>query len=516
MSAEPTPEPLPLLVLEGAGCAHLAQITINNDYEPIDLAELPEPDKVTERSLVFWGGPGMLKQASKYVMHVKACAFVDNREEDYADFSVMLRKYVHGDAVIDYIRAHLQVVRRAKPNVVGIGRPRGGEAPVATSGSALSAWQSLPLDKNSADVPHATLANASTIIQGCEPFASLWFDTFRQRIYLGDKPWTDYDDMCAAAWIQQHLLLSKFTLGLVREAVIHASHARERNSVTSWLDSLAWDGTERLDTWLFQTLGVPLEPYSIAVARNWLVSMVARAYKPGCQADHMPILEGSMGRGKTSFLRMLGGPWYSALPDAFGSKDFLQGIQGQWLIEVPDLAGFRSRDHQQLLAIITTTTDRYRASYGRHTEDHPRQCIFAGTSEDDNYLSDQRGRRRFLPLRCGEINLTALDAMRTQLFAEAAAAFKAGHSWHELPQQADREQMDRVEMDPWYEDIAPMLEGRDEVKNEIVLEDWLKLDASHKDIRAEKRVAQIMRRLKFKQAWPKGSDGKTYRAWRRK
>jgi putative DNA primase/helicase len=347
------------------------------------------------------------------------------------------------------------------------GRKHDGRAPVIQGGdSVLATLQSMGLKCNSGGFPHATISNAALIFQQ-HPHTRghIWFDRFRGTVYhdINGAParWTDHDEVKLAAWLTHALDLPKFTLGLVKEAITLAALANERNSVVDWLNSLTWDGDERLTTWLSDCLGVPQSAYSQAVGRNWLISMVARAMVPGCQVDHMPILEGKMGRGKSSFLRLLGGEWYSALPDAFGSKDFLQGIVGQWLIEVPDLAGFNRREHRNILAIITTPIDRYRASYGRHTEDHPRTCVFTATSETDEYLQDAAGRRRFWPLRCQSIDLDALACRRAQLFAEAVHAYRAGQAWHETPEaESDLEQLERVEEDSWTQQILAYVEGR--------------------------------------------------------
>jgi predicted P-loop ATPase len=177
--------------------------------------------------------------------------------------------------------------------------------------------------------------------------------------------------------------------------------------------------------------------------------MVARASSPGCQVDTMPVIEGTMGRGKSKFLEILAEPWFASIQIAFGEKDFFQAIQGYWLIEVPDMSGFSRREHTQILATITTRTDVYRKSHGRITEEYPRVTVFAATSETDDYLQDVRGRRRYWPLRCGEINLDALHGQREQIFAEAVVKYKAGATWHEMPDEAEDEQLARASRDLW-------------------------------------------------------------------
>lgn len=393
-----------------------------------------------------------------------------------------------------------------------VGRVHDGVAPVAvieppgTMGerSVRSVIEELGLKANSGGIPHPTVSNLSLVIQRHPELAGkVWFDTFRQQIRTTfggpEREWTDADDLAMTFWLQQRMDFHKAGTVLVQQAIEHAAHSRAINSVTTWLNGLEWDQERRLDTWLSDCLGVAVDPYSSAIGRNWLISMVARAFNPGCQADHMPVLEGKMGTGKSTFLAVLGDPWFSALPEAFGSKDFFQAIQGQWLIEVPDMTGFSKRDHSHIIAVITTRTDRYRASYGRRTENHLRQCIFTATSESDDYLQDSRGIRRYWPLRCQSIDIEALQGMREQLFAEAVVAFKAGAMWYEMPESSLGEQFDRRNEDPWREQVLTYCRARIECTSVDILMDCIqmKLDAvtpTHKN-----RIAVIMREDNWRQ-----------------
>jgi predicted P-loop ATPase len=385
------------------------------------------------------------------------------------------------------------------------------------SKSFLLEWQRLQLDADTKRIPHATLANASAIIQRHEYFrGKVWLDSFRGKVYhtLNGAPrlWTDTDDRRACAWIQQRLQLPKINLNLVKEATLHAAECDQRNSLTDWLDSLKWDGIERLDTWLFDCLGAERNAYNDAVARNWLISMVARAYSPGCQVDTMPVIEGSMGRGKSRFLEVLADPWFAAIQIAFGEKDFFQAIQGRWLIEVPDMSGFSRREHTQILATITTRVDVYRKSHGRITEEHPRVTVFAATSETDDYLQDVRGRRRYWPLRCGDINLDVLKAQREQLFAEAVSKYRAGATWYEMPEQTDEEQILRASHDTWTDHVLLQAEAMWAEPNPRITSSLLLMkvgvELKDQDDGKKSRIARIMRSNNWVQ---RNNDGRHWK-----
>ena len=393
---------------------------------------------------------------------------------------------------------------RSKPLAATPGATLRPDGTVEETGSSYVQWQSLGLDCNGNGQPFPSLGNTAIVIaRHPELTGKIWLDTFRKQIWHSlqgvPAPFIDADALRLTAWINQKLRLSKVGLRSVQAAVELVAANNARNSVTEYLESLTWDGTTRLDHWLADCLGVERSAYTMAVARNWLISMVARAYQPGCQADHMPVLEGLSGAGKSSALAVLGGPWYKAAPQAFGSKEFLEAIQGAWLTEIPDMVGFGRREHSQIISAITTRSDVYRASYGRIAEEHPRTTIFAATSETDEYLEDDRGKRRYWPLRCQDIALDTLQATRDQLFAEATVAFKSGAKWHEVPaEEAEQEQLERRIADPWEDAVEYYVKGKVEVTTGQVVTEGLALDASRQDRSAQMRVGRILKTLGFK------------------
>lgn len=385
---------------------------------------------------------------------------------------------------------------------------------------AVVSYQQLGLDCNEGGMPHATLANASLILQAHPKFTGkLWLDSFNNKIYYEEKEWDDSDDLSVTVWMQQTLRMPKLSLTTVQQAVEHAAYVNQRNSLHEYLDALVWDGVPRLEDWLSDCLGIEKTEYTIAVARNWPISMIARAYVPGCQVDTMPVLEGKMGKGKSTFLKVLGGKWFSSIPAAFGDKDFLQGIQGQWLVEIPDMTGFSRREHTQILATITNRVDRYRASYGRRVKDHPRVAVFAATSETSTYLKDSLGRRRYWPLKCNGLNIDALKSQRDQIFAEAVHHYKKGATWHEVPEkETDEEQMSRMQDDPWTSQISRYISSLEEVRMETLLgsSSCLNLPLEKQGHREYLRVSSIMRRLGWDQTVTKDKDRRSYRIWRKK
>lgn len=189
-----------------------------------------------------------------------------------------------------------------------------------------------------------------------------------------------------------------------------------------WLEGLpAWDGKERLNTWLrkhFEARGN--REYLAQVFRKWMFAMVLRVYQPGAKFDWMPIFEGAQGVGKSSFGRLLVGDKYFLdwLPN-LNDKDSALSLQGMWGVEMGELSQFRKNELENIKAFITRTVDKLRPPYGRRLIESPRRCVFFGTTNRETYLVDETGNRRFKPIVVGALDFEALRAEREQLFAEA-------------------------------------------------------------------------------------------------
>ncbi|QKK02745.1 MAG: virulence-associated E family protein [Pseudomonadota bacterium] len=288
--------------------------------------------------------------------------------------------------------------------------------------------------------------------------------------------------------------------------------------LADWLNSLEWDGSPRLESWLTVYMGAMPTKLNRAIARAFLISAVARALRPGCQADHVLCLESPQGVGKTETVRTLGGDWTQEnLPDMH-SKDGIAALSGAWFVELSELAAMSRSEVEAVKSFISRKVDKYRPAYGRHVVEQPRRCIFIATTNEGQYLRDRTGNRRFWPVKCGEIDIEALREDRGQLFAEAVACFKSGEQWHftdpEIIRAAEAEQLARVEHDPWLSDIAAFVADKPQVTTAELL-DMLQVPRGKASAPQAKRVAGIMREL----GWidrPEKTGGQREIVWRLK
>lgn len=322
--------------------------------------------------------------------------------------------------------------------------------------SAALGRLNLGLATNAKQNPHCNIDNAVRILAHHPQWKdAIYYDSFSQRVMWKDdvgrvKPWDDADDLRLTVWMQRALGLPDMLDIVVHKAVSARAHECQRNPLTGWLNGLTWDGEDRLLHLMPDGFGSVRNAYTEAVGRCFAVSLVARAFEPGCKADNMIVLEGPQGGGKTTALEILGGEWYSEMHEAITGKDFLQNLEGKWLVEISEMHSFSRADVKRVKGIISGRNDYYRASYGRRSQDHPRGCIFAGTTNRDDWNEDETGARRFFPVNCIEINIDWIRSNRDQLFAEAVARFRRQESWSDIPlQDARSEQEARRNVDEW-------------------------------------------------------------------
>lgn len=339
----------------------------------------------------------------------------------------------------------------------------------------------------------------------------LRFNTFtKQAVAVEALPWhlnglgyprplDDADGTQAAAWAEGCGLM-KVSVGTFKECLVTVARKSPFNPLVDWLQSLEWDQTKRLDMWPVTYLGATYQEYLTHVGPKFLISAIARALQPGAKADCMLILEGPQGRFKSTAARVLfGAEWYTDDLAEFTSKDAALQMQGKWGIEMSELASMTKAEANKTKAVLSRQVDRFRAPYDRFVTEHPRQCVFLGTTNPiDGYFKDPTGSRRFWPIRCGVIDIPRLGADREQLWAEAVHRFEAGERWWLEKGEADLaklEQDKRREPDPWELKIEQNLNGADWAVVSHVMTEWLKIPIERQDKSAQMRVAGYFRSM---------------------
>jgi hypothetical protein len=324
-------------------------------------------------------------------------------------------------------------------------------------------------------------------------------------------------------------------------AVMHAARQAPHHPVRAYLQRVEADpaivpfNLDQVAPQFFRASN----PLHAAMVRAWLIGAAARALQPGCQMDYCLVLKGGQGQRKSRSLEALASPdWYcSSIPEA--EKDLLLNIHSTWIYELAELESVTSRKEAgKLKNLITTSTDVLRVPYGRTSERMPRQSVLCATVNEDTFLRDDTGNRRFwvVPVDGAEqLDHAGLIAARDGIWKAAVLAHRAGEKpmlTPELEHQSKQQNERFNAQDPWAEMVVAWMNGDP-------LQRWdAERDPSTKSYdpndpftsaevlysaglrrpdaitRAdEMRVAAVLKHLGFKKGSQYRRDGQVVRAW---
>jgi hypothetical protein len=318
------------------------------------------------------------------------------------------------------------------------------------------------------------------------------------------------DAICRA--LRDHIIAKYgFDPGIenVQQAAERLCEANRFDPVCDYLASLQWDGIPRLDQWFTTYLGAADTELNRSIGRKMLLAAVRRIRHPGCKFDYAPVLEGQQGSGKSSALRILAGE------ENFTDQPILhletraqqEALEGVWICELSELNGLRRAETETVKNFLSKTEDSARPAYGRFYVRQPRRCIFVGTTNDNEYLRDTTGNRRFWPAQTSTIDLEALKRDRDQLWAEAALVETQDESLvipGHLFGAASYQQEQRLMRDPWEDELADVSgtkassgDGTEEerISSHYLMRIHLGLSADRQTDMQAKRLRNVMNRL---------------------
>lgn len=262
-----------------------------------------------------------------------------------------------------------------------------------------------------------------TMVKGDLPWRSV-SDKVRGDI------WQDSDDANLRVYID-------ITYGIVAPYKINDGLAiiekkNKYHPIIDYLNSNTWDKVSRVDTLMIDYLGAEDCEYTRSITRKILVAAVSRVFNPGIKFDYMLVLVGRQGIGKSYIINLLGREWYSDSLNTVYGKEAYEQLQNAWILEMAELSATKKADAEAIKHFISKTEDSYRQAYGKRVDTFKRQCVFFGTTNENEFLKDRTGNRRYWPLMVG-VNKPLKNLFKdlnkneiNQIWAEALYFYKCG------------------------------------------------------------------------------------------
>ncbi|MCK1322936.1 hypothetical protein IVA94_18940 [Bradyrhizobium sp. 156] len=341
---------------------------------------------------------------------------------------IAILEYVHQDtckALVDLIRSkqcaypETTMARAAKSFEERItweiqGKNRGSYVATSSGKPDPSSFDNVRIFLNlrGVDLRFDEFTNS---IEGCEGNYGRW-----QR--LGENQRKDL-------WLDTHTSGHGFHCSweFFRAGIDRIAREYSYDSLRNAVDTLKWDGVERLGNWLSSAVGCPNDAYHRAVGANLIGGLVKRAREPGAKHDETVIFISEEGKAKSTMCKALAlrSEWFIDSVELGGRpQDVIPQLKGKQIIELAELAGMSKTETTKLKAFMSRENDNATLKWKEEASDHLRRHIFVATTNDSTPLLSQTGNRRWLPVHIVDnINIEWVRENIEQLYAEAA-------EWH--------------------------------------------------------------------------------------
>lgn len=281
-----------------------------------------------------------------------------------------------------------------------------------------------------------------------------WSDALGEERFtaLGDQ------DRVRARLVLERAGFAPIAADIVRDALSVIGEDHSFDSAQLWLNAQRWDGTPRVAGFLEEYCGAEAhDGYAAAVSLYLWSALAGRVLEPGVKADMVPILVSGQGEKKSWSLQSLS-PW----PDGYvtldlGARDaeLARRMRGRVVWEIAELRGLHTREREAIKSFISETTDVWVPKYREFAVNAPRRGMFFGTSNTDEFLDDDTGNRRWLPVRVKAIQRERIVLDICNLWAEAACIFRLqGVVWDAAERLARAEHEAYLIGDSWTEEVS--------------------------------------------------------------
>ena len=248
---------------------------------------------------------------------------------------------------------------------------------------------------------------------------------------------------------------------MMRDCVWAVAQENAFDTAITWIKSLSWDGTPRVESFLRDCFGAEDNAYTRSVSLYMWTAMAGRVLDPGCKADMAPILVGLQGLGKSQGVSAIAPArqYFGEIDLTDRDADLSRLLRGKLVVELSELRGLSSRDMESTKSFMSRTDEEWVPKYMEKARKAPRRFIFIGTTNQDEFLADATGERRWLPVRVGKVEVDRIAADRPQLWAEARELFELfGIAWRDAEKLAENEHSKYKISDAWEGVISEWLD----------------------------------------------------------
>lgn len=343
------------------------------------------------------------------------------------------------------------------------------------------------------------------------------FDKFKDEIVWSPFGTTEWRPFTDGMYTELRIRLEQQSFKpigreLMRDAVHHIAEKQQFDTAQVWLDGLKWDGVPRVEKFLANYFGVEDTKYTRGVSRYIWTAAAGRIIEPGVKADMVPIMVGAQGLRKSTAVSVMAPSLDFFCEISFHEKDqdLARKMRGRLIAEIGELRGLHTRELETIKAFITRRQEDWTPKFKEFNTKFFRRLIFIGTTNQDEFLADQTGNRRWLPFKVQRADVDAIEAVRNQLWAEGAAMFLLGGVDYEDAESLAGEAHTEHSMgDPWADAIAKWLDepmapdgtGRPRdrrfLRTTDVLMECLGFDHKAVNRAAENRAGIALRQLGF-------------------
>jgi len=362
--------------------------------------------------------------------------------------------------------------------------------------------------------PYANRNNIALILENDPLFTSLCYNDHANKVKWNDRELWDPDLEEIGLHIERCYRI-KYPSADIKRAVLRVAHQNLEERIKDWLEALPeWDGAERIHSFFHNVFRaervIGSDQIIEEMSSKWFISLVARALDPGCKMDTFLILCGEKGLGKSTGLRnLVGSQWFSDSNLDIAKKDSLELIHSTetWLWELAELHSLSGKTADNFKAFISSSEDKFRPAYQQFPKSYLRRVVFAGTSNNYQFLTDGP-ERRVWPITCtGQIDQGYIKAWREQLFAEALAAYREPESIFHLEWESQRMlselQQAYIIDDPWTIRVRQALLSGQNTSAEIM--EFLDLPINQQHTGNARRIMKIAKESGYKQVNKDGS-----------